>query len=307
MSYLIYADYKRLIQSDNLQQVIGSDPSILTQAEGTALEEATSRLQQKFLLAQEFKDTLQWNKSAVYNASDRVYIDAPVFSALATYAIGDRVTYAISSVTTNVYRAAVVVTPGAFNATQWTVEGLQYQMFYAKYPVEPFDLYKQYVRGDLVFYKQRIYACLIQTSPYSQETELQFRLNENIPNNNVFPDNVNVGFQYWAPVAVYGNPQYTVPYTVPAGTDILNTTYWTMGDNRSQMIVTTQVACVLYWVHNRIAPRNIPDLRVKAYDDAVKWYQDCANGVVTPNLPVKQPRQGGRIRFGGPIKNINSY
>lgn len=298
MGYLIYADYKRLIQSDNLQQVIGQDPSILTQAEGTALEEATSRLQQKFLLSQEFQDTPAWNKAAIYQATNRVYVDGPAFSITATYATGDIVSYQISTNTVNVYRSIAGSVPGAFNIADWLLLGTQQQIYFAKYPADPFNLYTQYAKGDIVYYNGRTYTCLIQTQPYGQETELQFRLNENVPPNNVFPDNINSGAQYWAAGSVY---------TVPANTDITNTTYWTMGDNRSQMIVTTQIACVLYWVHNRIAPRNIPDLRVKTYDDAIKWYQDCANGVVTPNLPAKQPRQGGRIRFGGPIKNINSY
>jgi chitodextrinase len=298
MGYLIYADYKRLIQSDNLNQIIGSDPSIITQAEGTALEEATSRLQQKFLLSQEFQDTPAWNKAAMYVANNRVYVDGPAFSQTATYAAGDIVSNQISTNTINVYQSIAGSAPGAFNPTDWLLLGTQQQIYFARVPAPTFDLYAQYAKGDVVYYNGRTYTCLIQTSPYSQETELQFRLNENVPYNNIFPDNVNSGAQYWAAGSVYA---------IPAGTEITNTSYWVKGDNRSQLIVTTQIACVLYWVHYRIAPRNVPDMRVKAYDDAIKWYVNCANGDVTPNLPVKQPRQGGRIRFGGTIKNINSY
>jgi hypothetical protein len=33
----------------------------------------------------------------------------------------------------------------------------------------------------------------------------------------------------------------------------------------------------------------------------------CAEGNVTPNLPLISPKQGNRIRYGGGIRQINSY
>ena len=63
----------------------------------------------------------------------------------------------------------------------------------------------------------------------------------------------------------------------------------------------------LYHIHSRIAPRNIPDLRVKRYDDAKKWLKMCAHGDITPNILLKTPRSGCKIRIGSQTKNTNNY
>ena len=96
-------------------------------------------------------------------------------------------------------------------------------------------------------------------------------------------------------------------YTVPAGTLPTNATYWTAGDNRTQAILMCVIDVCLYHVHSRIAPRNIPDLRRDRYVNAVDMLRAYARGEMTAKLPLIQPKSGARIRFGGPIKNINSY
>ena len=63
----------------------------------------------------------------------------------------------------------------------------------------------------------------------------------------------------------------------------------------------------LFHLHSRIAPRNIPDLRKDRYVNAVQMLQAYARGEMTTKLPLIQPKSGARIRFGGNIKNINSY
>ena len=96
-------------------------------------------------------------------------------------------------------------------------------------------------------------------------------------------------------------------YFVPIGTSINDTNYWVMADNRDAQMVMYLCDVSLFHLHSRIAPRNIPDLRVKRYEAAIMWFKMCAVGDVTPELPLLTPRQGNRIRFGGNIKNINSY
>ena len=57
MSYLIRNDYKNLIQSDNLAQIIGSDYNLLTLAESTAKSEIISYLKGKYDTDNEFTNT----------------------------------------------------------------------------------------------------------------------------------------------------------------------------------------------------------------------------------------------------------
>jgi hypothetical protein len=72
-------------------------------------------------------------------------------------------------------------------------------------------------------------------------------------------------------------------------------------------MVGTMIDIALYHIHSRIAPRNIPDLRVKRYDDAKKWLKMCAHGDITPNILLKTPRSGCKIRIGSQTKNTNNY
>lgn len=296
MSYLIPSDYKKQIQTDNLNQVIGSDTTILSAAERTAVEEASSYLVQKYLLTQELTDLFQWDKTIVYNAGGRVFLDAPmfVFTSTVSYTAADYVQYQAK-----IYKALVnIASAASWNPADWAYVCEQYQVFNAVLPKPAFDYQAPYKTGDQVFYKNKVYTAQRSAIQFDDSALLQFGQIKNIPYPNVFPDDPAQGIAYWGTGTAYA---------VPANTDILNTTYWAMGDTRSQQMVTYLIDMTLYHVHCRIAPRNIPDLRVKRYDDAISWLKKCANGDVTPNLPVLQPRQGARIRFGGNIKNANSY
>ena len=294
MSYLIAKDFNKQIQSDNLNQVIGGDTSILSAAQLTAFEEAKSYLVQKYDTTAEFQDLNVWVQSNIYSPRNRVYLNPPAYNQANTYALG---VYCLNG--TLVYKCTTAITVAEpFNAAHWLLVGSQYDIYNAIYPYPLFTYSKQYALNDQVYWNGKIYTCLIATQPLGQSSAIQYYQYQNLPYSNVAPDNVNNGAQYWG---------VGTAYSVPANTDILNTTYWAAGDNRSQQMVTTVVDIALYHLHSRISPRNIPDLRVKRYDEAIKWLIKCAKGEVTPNLPILQPQQGGRIRYGGNIKNVNSY
>lgn len=293
MPYLIAKDLNKQIQGENLSQVIGGDSSILSAAELTAIEEAKSYLVQRYDTAQEFKDLNEWSKLSIYNPTDRVYLNASAYSQK-TYALGDLALQA-----GQVYKCITAITvPEAFTPAKWSLLGNQYDIFNAVYPYPQFNFNSMYIVGDRVFWKGKTYSCKIQTQPYSQTTLLQYRDIDNVPSLNTAPDNVNNGAINWA---------FIENYSVPVDTDILNTTYWAKGDNRSQQLLTTVIDIALYHVHSRISPRNIPDLRVKRYDDARNWLKMASRGDITAQIPMLQPTQGGRIRYGGGIKQINTY
>lgn len=292
MSYLIPRDYAKQIQAENLSQIIGSDDGVLSMAELTAVEEAKSYLVQKYDCGQEFKDLFEWDKTKIYNPTDRVYMNPDAYSVSATYAAGD---YVLQG--GKVYKSKAGNAAHAFAESEWDYVCDRYQVFNAVYPQPLFSYTAQYRIGDVVYWNGRIYTCAIPSPSYSQSQMIQFVNYSSVPYN-VAPDNINNGLQYWGTGTAYN---------VPANTDMLNTDFWSMGDNRSQQLVTTVLDICLYHVHSRISPRNIPDLRVKRYDDAVKWLKKAATGEITAALPVLQPKQGGRIRYGGNIKNMNSY
>ena len=118
-----------------------------------------------------------------------------------------------------------------------------------------------------------------------------------MPLANIFPDDTVNGVKYWGAGTAY---------SVASGTLPTLTTKWTDGDNRSQQLLTYMIDLSLYHVHSRIAPRNIPDLRVLRYENAIKWLRMAGKGEITPDLPIIQPLQGNRIRYATDIKQINS-
>lgn len=97
------------------------------------------------------------------------------------------------------------------------------------------------------------------------------------------------------------------------------------GSGRDQQMVAKVIDIALFHLHQRIAPRNIPELRTVRYmgkdEDrglvngsvvypsycALGWLQACAFGDITPKLTKIEPLQGTRIRYGGNQKRQNSY
>lgn len=379
MAYLIQNDYKKLIQTDNLSQVIGSDANVLIGVELAAQAESISYLVQKYEVAREFTDTVAYDPAYIYKANSRVYLDAPTYSPNATYLLGQLTLYNNYVYVSN----TPIAVPEVFTPSHWVLLGLRYSIYYVPLPEVEFKLSGNYSVGDKVFWNDKIYTCLISTSYYSQDTLLQFGKYSNIPYPNIFPDDPVNGKQYWGegvdfevPAGtLYNSPnnyapqyvqtfqsQYTAPndnitevvlpelidqniiqiqreikpllfseYTFDKDSGTINllngglvqgeslfilysnilmvnaANYWKFGDNRNQQLVNYMIDIALYHVHSRISPRNIPDLRVKRYDDAIRWLKMAGRGDITADLPLIQPKQGRRIRYGGTIKNINNY
>ena len=92
--------------------------------------------------------------------------------------------------------------------------------------------------------------------------------------------------------------------------DLTNTTYFTNIDERNTKIVQVTIDILLYHMHSRISPRNIPTLRRVRYDGddpaqrggAIGYLKQVQKGTITPNLPVtdNSDQSGHRIAWGIP-------
>lgn len=270
MSYLIQQDYKKLIQVDNLSQIIGQDYSLLTYAEQSATEELTSYLRQKYDVSKEFTDTTQYSYGSTYKAKQRVYLDAIAYSATSTYAIGALVLY-----NAKVYFCSTPITVAeAWTVGHWTLLGNQYAMFYVTLPHEEWSMYTVYAVGDSVWYNDKVYTALYGGSAYT-------------PSENP---------------TIWGSGTSYTTNSTPINS------VWTAGDNRNAKMKDVLIDIILHDLHSRISPMNIPALRVKRYDDAISWLKNCAKGDdITCTLPRIQPFQGNRLRMGSvyPKQNNN--
>lgn len=293
MAYLILSDFKKLIQTDNLLAIIGNNYTVLDQVKSSAQTEVVSYLTQKYDTSREFTDTVVWSRATTYKANNRVYLDAAAYVPATSYVVNDLTLQA-----GNVY-ICITNTAGAFDVTKWTLLGSQYSFLYATLPKPEFNFNTVYAKGDHVWWKDKTYTCVIATVVLNHTTELQYGNTANLPQQNIAPDDSINGAKYWGTGTAY---------SVTAGTLPTDTSKWTAGDNRNQQLVNYCIDVALYTVHSRIAPRNIPELRVKRYDDVIRWLQNAAQGkTITANLPLIQPTQGRRIRWGSEIKKVNQF
>ncbi len=288
--YLYPKDFKQLIKTDNLNQIIDSDQSILDAVILAAESEAKSYLVQKYDVAREFSDTKLWSPLLAYKATDRVYVDASAYNNQATYSAGS---LTLQNGIVYINTTAVDVAE-AFSGAKWYPLGVQYQMFYVKLPWPEFNFKTGYTIGTKVWWKDSVYTALRESVYYSHDSQLQSNSNSTISN-----AEPSLSTSYWG---------VGVPYTIAAGTLLTDITKWQLGDNRNPQMVNYVVDIALYTVHSRISPRNIPDLRVKRYDDAIMWLKSIAKGdYITADITKKQPTSGNRIRYGGNVKQINHY
>lgn len=294
MSYIQTSDLKRLIQADNLSQITGSDDTVLDYAIMASVIELKTYLVQKYIVDDEIKDFKTYAKSATYYFGDRLILTASAYSALVTYAIGD---LAIRPSTADVY-ICINITSGAFEPNDWTLLGANNSMYYTILPptYTAFNYLTFYRKDDNVYYAGKKYTAKQDTPILTQQEALQYGNTSNLPLRNVFP-NADNGSAYWT-----DNGAYTIPNQL-----ITNDGVFTAGDNRNHQLVNICIDIALYHLHSRIAPRNIPDLRVKRYDDAVLWLKRISNGDLTADLPLIQPKSGARIRWGSATKQVNNY
>lgn len=185
-------------------------------------------------------------------------------------------------------------------------------IYYGKTPYPLFNLYTQYAVGDNVYYNGHSWKAL--RASILPVPSIQYGSYANIPPPNVFPTTANNA--YWQDLGAV---------TIAAGTSLTDVTKWVKGDNRNTQLMVYMADMALYHLHARIAPTNVPALRVERYMGkdqdrtwkdgqifhpdycALGWLQGCANGRLTPQLPLIQPKQGGRIIWGSTIKSQTDY
>ena len=101
---------------------------------------------------------------------------------------------------------------------------------------------------------------------------------------------------------------YSANQATTAGEDPVSTpAKWDAGDTRDQLIKMHLIDLVLYHLHSRINPRNIPELRLTRRDEAISWLKMVNEGKITTGLPVlATPTNAGlKIRWASAEKFNN--
>lgn len=87
----------------------------------------------------------------------------------------------------------------------------------------------------------------------------------------------------------------------------IQTEFSATGTTRNIQLITYGVDLALYHLHSRIAPKNVPELRVNNYNTAILWLKMCAYGDLNVAIKKLNPKQGMRIRYSSVPKNTNNY
>lgn len=261
-------DYLRVIQADNLSQIIEGNQQIKLDIEQSAQSEMISYLAQRYKVNEVFSNTAVFDFEATYNGKQLVEYTETAFSVTSNYEAGDRVVYS-----GYIYSANDAVTASAWDVTEWTLICADKQLFYVTLPESEFDYYTTYAVGNKVWFENKVYPCLE-------------------PCVNIDPTDT----KFWGK-----GTSFSVTATYPDDSGV-----WTIGDNRNQQIVLFLIDIVLYHLHSRINPRNIPDLRKQRYNGdssedkggALGWLKSVAKGNVQADLPAVAPKQGLSMRSG---------
>jgi phage gp36-like protein len=80
------------------------------------------------------------------------------------------------------------------------------------------------------------------------------------------------------------------------------------GAARHPLILLYLIDIVLYHIHSRINPINIPDIRQVRYDNAIEWLKKVSKGEISPDLPTKEDEEGNTATLWkmGSNKKFNS-
>lgn len=339
MGYLVLNDYILTIQEFAFKQWIASNDLLRLQAEPRAQAKIKEYLVQKYDTSTEFSDTTIYSDSKTYQANALVQLNYAAW-ATGNYTVGQFVSYTDG----NVYRCKLNTTANQMptDTNYWILIGSQLELTYIQYPYPVFDSKSYYNVGDRVFWKGKIYQCLVSTPLPNHTAQLQSVTYNAIPPKNIFPDDKINGVFVWGagiPYSITGiypnfqatqgtwsglttyNPTDTVFYNgvlwqalklnlnkIP-GDDITNwqSITWVDGDNRNQSIVEIYVYIVLKKLSPRISPQVLPKWIDTEYQRILNTLQDYAEGNITLDMPENQPSSGARIRFGGNVKQNNSW
>lgn len=317
--YLTLNDYLSTIQSEQLNNQIldavnqGGNQQRQS-AESFAIGKVKSMLSSFFDLDFEITETLPFDYNKKYYAGSRVTIDFPEWVASSgSQNEGDE-----SNI--NYVKGDCVIKDGvgycckednsdtSWKSQNWIAIGNQFDMYYIKYPYPMFSLELKeqrgtYLRGfyytkDIVWWENKTWECLRDTSIASHQDVEQHERTYLIPKPNQFPN--ARGQQQWKDLG-----EYSFTGELPFHPTKDNVGIWTLGDNRDPIMVEAIMDIALWKLHKRISPNNIPKLRNDAFDKTYEWLKFVKTGEQTISCPPIQPTQVDDIGWGSDIKKAN--
>lgn len=106
----------------------------------------------------------------------------------------------------------------------------------------------------------------------------------------------------WDDIAAQNSHWHVVVNNTTAGY-LPTTNEYKAGDTRHPYLLAVCKDLALYHIHSNISPTNIPELRTKRYEAAIKWLTAISSDRLAADLPLANTDQSlGAMRFGGNTK-----
>lgn len=99
-------------------------------------------------------------------------------------------------------------------------------------------------------------------------------------------DKFATGQQWSLGDLVYNSDKVYTALIDDPGDDLSDTDKWSKSDPRNRAIIMVVIDIALYYLHSNISPQNIPELRVKRYDDAISWLTKIQKELLIVELPL---------------------
>ncbi len=311
----------------------------LLDAESIAVAEMKSYLDNRYITDEIFANSQEFSTGTTYYGKNLIQYIEDRFCTGTTYQFGDRFSYNHKIYETVVTGGTSGITPTTTNtnpsSTAYTYNFITNNktLYYANLPIPEWDNNINYKQNDLVWYKDEIYIAIQNVrgiNPHqSQNLELRYGTPSVLSynslgtfDNNTYPTVINPvpskNIGHWALYDTLTTNCYTATSSTYSfsGKTPDNTCYWTKGDNRNSVIKMYLIDILLYHLHARINPRNIPELRNIRYNGgnndfqgggAIGWLKNIEKGKISLNAPEKTPQVGLAVRWGSYVKRSNYY
>ena len=124
----------------------------------------------------------------------------------------------------------------------------------------------------------------------------------------IFPTNIPIQFGTDTENSLSG--ELSIIGFIPKDTEwsVIPSNFFTKGDNRSRLMKKIVLNLAIFELHKLINPKNIPDLRGEAKDDAMSLLNDIKKGTITPDLPISfEENKGQSITFESNLRLRHQY
>lgn len=78
-------------------------------------------------------------------------------------------------------------------------------------------------------------------------------------------------------------------------------------DPKSALLKMYTADVLLYHLHTKAAPDNIPEKRTERYKAAISWAEKLADGFINANFPLKETKPNTTMRYGGHEKQSHYF